>query len=117
MSLAQSPDGRLRVDTLVAHRADAAERADGRRTRRCIGPSPRTSGSGFDPLDCDLGAVWDGSRPEVLVAMSDAPWRTAGDTVERIEALAAQLVVEAVGDSEAIAASSPRRKPRSHRSR
>ncbi|GAB6052226.1 cobaltochelatase subunit CobN [Magnetospira thiophila] len=45
---------------------------------------------GFDPLDCVLGDPWRGSRPESL-ASSD-PWRTLGDTVERLENLAADLV-------------------------
>ncbi len=44
----------------------------------------------FDPLDCDLGAAWDGPRPAVLVGTG--AWRTNGDTVERLEALARKLV-------------------------
>ena len=54
---------------------------------------------GFDPLDCDLGAAWTGERPGPLAdALANgrdrtaAPWRTAGDTVERLEALARSLV-------------------------
>ena len=51
---------------------------------------------GFDPLDCDFGARWAGERPASLAnAMNGAapsPWRTAGDTVERLEALARALV-------------------------
>ena len=51
---------------------------------------------GFDPLDCDLGAAWTGARPAALAnALANgqaAPWRTAGDTVERLEALARALV-------------------------
>ncbi|MFK0163253.1 cobaltochelatase subunit CobN [Rhizobium sp. NPDC090279] len=46
----------------------------------------------FDPLDCDMAAEWTGLRPSVLQDISDAPWRTQGDTVERIELLAAKLV-------------------------
>jgi len=48
-------------------------------------------GPDFDPLDCDMAAPWDGPRPGALEIV-DAPWRTAGDTVERLEALAARLV-------------------------
>ncbi len=44
----------------------------------------------FDPLDCELGAAWRGKRPAVL--SSTEPWRTNGDTVERLEALARKLV-------------------------
>jgi cobaltochelatase CobN len=47
---------------------------------------------GFDPLACDLAADWDGARPEALLRASDAPWRTHGDTVERIEIVAKATV-------------------------
>ncbi|MBP1882270.1 cobaltochelatase subunit CobN [Sinorhizobium mexicanum] len=46
----------------------------------------------FDPLDCVMSAPWNGPKPAPLAAVSDAPWRTAGDTVERIELLAGKLV-------------------------
>ena len=46
----------------------------------------------FDPLDCDMAAVWAGKRPQELAGVSDDPWRTNGDTVERIELLAAGFV-------------------------
>ncbi len=42
----------------------------------------------FDPLACKLGEPWAGPRPEMLAAASDEPWRTSGDTVERLEHLA-----------------------------
>ncbi|MCC3304491.1 cobaltochelatase subunit CobN [Sneathiella sp. HT1-7] len=44
----------------------------------------------FDPLDCEMGAEWDGARPEALDF--EGTWRSNGDTVERIEQLAAALV-------------------------
>ncbi|OCI95826.1 cobaltochelatase subunit CobN [Rhizobium sp. AC27/96] len=53
------------------------------------GIPPRTP---FDPLDCDMAADWTGQRPDILANISDAPWRTQGDTVERVELLAAQFV-------------------------
>ncbi len=43
-----------------------------------------------DPLACDMAAPWGGPRPASLA--QDAPWRTAGDTVERLELLARRLV-------------------------
>ena len=46
----------------------------------------------FDPLDSDMAAAWDSPKPELLLAVSTDPWRTNGDTVERIELLAAQFV-------------------------
>ncbi|MBO22846.1 MAG: cobaltochelatase subunit CobN [Rhodospirillaceae bacterium] len=45
---------------------------------------------GFDPLDCDFAAPWDGPRPHELDG--DRPWRTAGDTVERLEQHATELI-------------------------
>ena len=45
---------------------------------------------GWDPLAADLGASWQGPRPEALAG--PGPWRSAGDTVERLEALARALV-------------------------
>ncbi|MBB3317811.1 cobaltochelatase CobN [Rhizobium sp. BK181] len=46
----------------------------------------------FDPLDCDMAATWTGPRPDILANLSSESWRTHGDTVERIELLAAKLV-------------------------
>ncbi len=39
-----------------------------------------------------MAATWTGPRPAILADITDAPWRTNGDTVERIELLAAKLV-------------------------
>jgi cobaltochelatase CobN len=47
-------------------------------------------GLGQDPLAVDLAEPWSGPRPAVLTG--PGPWRTAGDTVERLEALALRLV-------------------------
>ena len=48
----------------------------------------------FDPLDCHLGETWSGPRPPALLAVQpDSLWRTVGDTVERLELLARQLVM------------------------
>ncbi|OWV83705.1 cobalt chelatase [Rhizobium sp. N122] len=49
-------------------------------------------GPSFDPLNCDMAALWTGPRPAILAGLLDAPWRTNGDTVERIELLAAKFV-------------------------
>ncbi|MEI1249491.1 cobaltochelatase subunit CobN [Rhizobium aouanii] len=61
-----------------------------------VSPSPLWGGVGegssFDPLDTDMAALWTGPRPDVLADLLDAPWRTNGDTVERIELLAAKFV-------------------------
>jgi cobaltochelatase CobN len=47
---------------------------------------------GFDPLSCAFADTWTGSRPEELVTLSPDPWRSQGDTVERLELLATQYV-------------------------
>ncbi|MBT6442334.1 MAG: cobaltochelatase subunit CobN [Alphaproteobacteria bacterium] len=44
----------------------------------------------FDPLDCDMAAPWTGPRPDAMAGTD--PWRTHGDTVERLEALASDLI-------------------------
>ncbi len=48
-------------------------------------------GLGFDPLSADLASAWDGPRPEAL-DLSDDIWRSAGDTVERLELLCQAIV-------------------------
>ncbi|MFC3072567.1 cobaltochelatase subunit CobN [Shinella pollutisoli] len=50
----------------------------------------------FDPLDCIASDPWSGPRPQILAEQSEAPWRSNGDTVERIELLAARLVEGAI---------------------
>ncbi len=47
-------------------------------------------GLGFDPLAADLAAPWAGPRPDSLSGPD--PWRSTGDTVERLELLAQRLV-------------------------
>ncbi len=46
----------------------------------------------FDPLDCVMAAPWTGPRPSALAKIDDQPWRTCGDTVERLEILALKLI-------------------------
>lgn len=88
----QSPEGRLLTDLVVAlarvprgagHGADQS-------LQRAIALDLGLDG--FDPLDCEMAGLWEGKRPDILEAVSDDPWRIAGDTVERIELLAAKLV-------------------------
>ena len=45
---------------------------------------------GFDPLSASMAAPWQGPRPTALAGSGD--WRSTGDTVERLEALARELV-------------------------
>ncbi len=46
----------------------------------------------FDPLDCAMAEPWSGPRPPALAAIDDQPWRSTGDTVERLEILALALI-------------------------
>ena len=46
----------------------------------------------FDPLSAHLGERWPGPHPAALDLRSPTPWRTCGDTVERLELLAAKLI-------------------------
>ncbi|HET7714648.1 MAG TPA: cobaltochelatase subunit CobN [Bauldia sp.] len=96
--LGASPEGRARLDTLVA--MARSPRPGGRREdaslHRAIAADLGLGG--FDPLDGDLGTDWSGPRPAALAAISDAPWRTVGDTVERIESLALRLLEAAAGE-------------------
>jgi len=90
--LGEAPEGRLETDLLVALTRvprGAGEGAD-RSLIRALSADLKLDG--FDPLDCDLGAPWRGSRPRALKALIGDPWRNAGDTVERLELLAAGLV-------------------------
>ena len=63
------------------------------RRRRCCGRSRRTwswatgTRSGLTSVE-----PWHGPQPAPLATLSDEPWRTAGDTVERLERLARGLV-------------------------
>ncbi len=50
-------------------------------------------GLAFDPLTADLGAPWRGPQPAALVG--GTAWRTTGDTIERLEALAGALIAGA----------------------
>jgi cobaltochelatase CobN len=56
-------------------------------------------GLGGDPLALDLAEPWKGPRPAALAGVE--PWRSAGDTIERLEALALRLVSGAARPEEA----------------
>lgn len=87
----RAPDGRLLDDLAVAlARLPRGDRDGDASLLRALG---RDCGlDGFDPLDCAMGAPWDGSRPAALQRQTAEPWRTAGDTVERLELLSSRLV-------------------------
>ncbi len=85
----ETPDGRLLTDLLVAlvRVPRGADKAGDASLHRALAAD---LGLGFDPLDCEMAAEWDGPRPDCLAG--DEPWRSAGDTVERLELLATEIV-------------------------
>lgn len=90
-----APEGRLLTDLVVALARvprGQGEGGDASLQRAIAWDLLKTEG--FDPLDCVMSDAWTGPKPEILADLTDAPWRTAGDTVERIELLAAQLVAD-----------------------
>ena len=85
-----APEGRLETDLIVA--LTRAPRGKGPGEASLIRALAADFALGFDPLDCRLGSPWDGPQPAALADLTADPWRTAGDTVERLELLAAHLV-------------------------
>jgi len=88
-----APEGRLETDLLVAlarvprGKGQGADASLIRALADDLLDDPE-----FDPLNCAMGQAWNGSQPEVLSALSTDRWRTNGDTVERLELLASELV-------------------------
>ncbi|WEJ99694.1 MAG: cobaltochelatase subunit CobN [Candidatus Sphingomonas phytovorans] len=87
----RSPEGRLRTDLLVAL-ARTPRGYDVPGQASLLRAMADDLGLVFDPLDCRMGDRWDQARPQVLATLSEDPWRTIGDTVERLELLASDLV-------------------------
>ena len=87
----RSPQGELERDLAIA--LVRVPRGDGRGGNASLiralaldcGIDPE-----WDPLDCEMGKPWEGPRHKFLWVAGGAhvAWRTAGDTVERLEALA-----------------------------
>jgi cobaltochelatase CobN len=87
----ESPAGTLRRDTLLA--LLRIPRGDGQNgNASLLRALARDLDLGFDPLDCEMAAPWQGPRPAVLAEQSSDAWRSAGDTRERLELLALQLI-------------------------
>jgi cobaltochelatase CobN len=97
--LGRSPEGDALTDLLVAL---------ARLPRVCTGqPRPGDEsilralardlalGDSFDPLAAESASPWTGPKPDALKNV-DAAWRSEGDTVERLEALARALVAGTV---------------------
>jgi cobaltochelatase CobN len=88
-----SPEAGLRADLLVALSRTPRRLGTGRDASLLrVLAADLGIADGFDPLDCAMAEPWDDARPEALSAIDDQPWRTKGDTVERLEALAHALI-------------------------
>ena len=100
--LGEAPEGRLETDLLVALTRVPRHLGEGGDQSLIRALAADLKFAGFDPLDCEMGAPWGGPKPSVLERIAaDAPWRNQGDTVERLELLAAGLVAgETAADQE-----------------
>ncbi|MBV1866038.1 MAG: cobaltochelatase subunit CobN [Rhodobacteraceae bacterium] len=87
----QSPKGRLERDLVQALVRVPRDDAKGENAslQRALAKDLDLE---FDPLDCRMSSPWEGAKPDVLTAVSSDIWRTFGDTVERIELLASNLL-------------------------
>ena len=90
-----APEGEQETDLLVAlTRLPRGAGKDGEASLIRALAADLDLGRDFDPLDCTLGEAWAGPRPVALAEISETPWRTKGDTLERLEALARLLVAK-----------------------
>ncbi len=98
--LGSSPEGRLEADLLVALTRVPRGLGEGG-DQSLIRALAADFGFGdFDPLTCAMAEPGRGRSPSIACRSSADPWRTNGDTVERLELYAQSLLL-----------SSSRRKP------
>jgi cobaltochelatase CobN len=90
----RSPQGAQRLDTALALARLPARRGEGRDQSLIVALARAFFGAdgGFNPLDTDFAASWSGPRPQALNDISQEPWRTNGDTRERLELFARAVV-------------------------
>lgn len=84
----RSPAGAQRLDTLVALTRLATRRGAGADQGLLRSLARAVLDDELDPLTLDFALPWQGARPALLLRISDEPWRTNGDTRERLELLA-----------------------------
>ena len=86
------PQGRPRSETLVA--LARVPRGNGKNADASLlrALADDLGLGAFDPLACSFGEAWHGPKPDALKRVLADDWRTNGDTVERLEALALTLV-------------------------
>ena len=100
--LGSSPQGRQRIDTLVAlARFPGGTAAAQRSLLVALAQDLQLDGvNGFSALSPEWAAPWNGPFPAVLQGLSVEAWRHAGHTRERLELLARQLVIDHVVDDQ-----------------
>ncbi|MFT3815327.1 MAG: cobaltochelatase subunit CobN [Acidovorax sp.] len=86
-----SPEGSLRDSTLLALARYPAAGEQGLLNALAADLLP---GCDWNPLDMDAAAAWAGPRPQVLAELDPGPWRHGGDTRERLERLALQVLAQ-----------------------
>ena len=87
----ETPQDNLLCDLVVA--LARAPRGTGEGEASLIRALAHDLDLGFDPLDCVMSDPWNGPRPDCLRQVdTNQLWRTAGDTVERLEGLAHSMV-------------------------
>lgn len=107
----RSPEGAQRLDTLLALSRLPTGRGEGRDQSLIVALShallgspsgaPSDAARAFNPLELDFAAPWQGPRPELMTRLSPDPWRTAGDTRERLELLGRAVLAGEVEAPEA----------------
>ena len=90
--LGSSPTGQQETDLLVALTRVPRGLGEGGDQSLIRAIAKDLGFDGFDPLTCDMAESWRGQRPTELLKIWSAPWRTNGDTVERLEIHAFQLL-------------------------
>ncbi len=88
----RSPQGAQRIDTLAALARLPVRGGQGADAGLIQSLSRAMLGPEWDPFTSEMGAAWTGPQPAELAAVSPEPWRSAGDTRERLE-LFAQAVL------------------------
>ncbi|MEP3297629.1 MAG: cobaltochelatase subunit CobN [Pseudoruegeria sp.] len=87
----QAPEGRLARDLTQA--LVRVPRSEGKgKDASLITSLADDLALGFDPLSADMAEPWTTPKPDVLAALSVDTWRSCGDTIERLELLAEQLL-------------------------
>ncbi len=91
--LGKAPTGNEERDLLVALTRVPRSLGKGQ-DQSLIRAMAQDFGFTFDPLDCDMTEKWQADKPEILQNTTKVPWRSYGDSVERLELLAQKLVAK-----------------------